>query len=265
MTILNGEVNFLTEDRTIQGNMAIREIEKEFDLIQLWCSMIKPFGFEARDVLDRFMALSLRKMLCDDNSILKEVCPGFKMPPLKGKTFECPGENNEMKLVEINPSMNIKPKEEWIPIEEWLDERIAWIDKNASSIPDAYEDGFFRKICDRQGNRGFQDLFACRVIEEGGKKKKIWEIKDRNDGKKKVYELLKEKGYYDLTIRRMIKHVADKQGAHIERKNSIWIRLANSGEDNRSAISVFATQMIYAATMQIKGLENYNKIITIET
>ena len=166
MIILNGEVNFLTKDRIIHGDIAIREIEKEFDLIQLWCSMIKPFGFDALDVLNRLMALSLRKMLCEDSSILREVCPSFKMPPLEGKELEIPGDNNEMKLVEIYPSMHIKPKEEWIPIEKWLNERIAWVDKDARSIPDAYTDSFFEKISNGIGDHSFQDLFVQKEIEE---------------------------------------------------------------------------------------------------
>ena len=69
---------------------------------------------------------------------------------------------------------------------------------------------------------------------------------------------LKEKGYYDLTIRRMIKFFADKQGAHLEENKSTWFSLANTGKDWKySAISAFATHMIYAATRQIHGLEDY--------
>ena len=73
-----------------------------------------------------------------------------------------------------------------------------------------------------------------------------------------MYSILKEKGYYDLTIRRMIKFFADKQGAHLDDKKSSWFSLANSGKDWRySAISAFATHMIYAATRQIHGLKDY--------
>ncbi len=111
MDISTGEINFLTEDRTFQGINAINEIETEFDLILLWWSMMAPFGIDARKILDRFMALSLRKLLCDKNSLLRKVCPTFKMPPLNGKVFKCPGDNNEMALTEIHPSMKIAPKD----------------------------------------------------------------------------------------------------------------------------------------------------------
>ena len=75
---------------------------------------------------------------------------------------------------------------------------------------------------------------------------------------RKVFTYLKEKGYYDLTIRRMIKFIADKSAAHLEASESAWIRAANSSKDYaESAVSVFATHMIYAATKQIKEFENY--------
>ena len=89
--ILRYEVNFLTLE-SISGDSIIRAIESEFDFVQLCQSMIKPFGSQARDYLDRFIALSLRKFLCDGNSLLKKRCPEFKMPPLEGCHFDCPGE-----------------------------------------------------------------------------------------------------------------------------------------------------------------------------
>ena len=56
----------------------------------------------------------------------------------------------------------------------------------------------------------------------------------------------------------MIKQIADKYGAHIDGKRSLWIRMASqSSSSGMSAISVFATHMIYAATKQVKGLEDY--------
>ena len=83
-------------------------------------------------------------------------------------------------------------------------------------------------------------------------------MKPQNEYKETVYSFLKDKGYYDLTIRRMIKFFADKQGAHLDDKKSTWFELANSGKDwSYSAISAFATHMIYAATHQIYGLKDY--------
>jgi len=70
--------------------------------------------------------------------------------------------------------------------------------------------------------------------------------------------MLKDKGYYDLTIRTLIKHIADKNCAHLDDKKSFWIRMANhSSEMNTSAISAFATHMIYATTKQVDGLSDY--------
>lgn len=59
-----------------------------------------------------------------------------------------------------------------------------------------------------------------------------------------------------MSIRRLIKHIADKQGAHLDTTSSPWIRMSNDGM-SISTIFVFASEMIYAATVQIKELEDY--------
>ncbi len=255
---LGYEVNFLTEDTVLVGDSAISAIKAEFDLIQLWQCMILPFGFQAREVLDRFMALSLRKLLCDNRSLLKMICPTFRMPPLNGQILNIPGEKGEIKLIEIHPTLEITPQSEWLPLKDWLDEKIAWIKKDASDIPDVYEDGFFKKIVSRLGDNDFERLFKPKTIRCDESEMKIWELIDKTEGRQQAYSILKSNDYYDLSIRGMIRHIADKQGAHLDKGNSTWIRMANSSsEDGHSAISVFSTQMMYAAAKQIKGLENY--------
>ncbi len=254
LNILGYEVNWLTEDNY---QVTTRSIQKEFDFIRLCQGMMDPFGAEAGDILGRFIALSLRKLLCDDNSVLKAICPGFKMPPLSGDVFKCEGENNDMKLVEIRTDIHIKPQNEWIPLSEWLDTKIAYIEKGIHDIPDAYEDRFFQLLKVKLDERDVETLFEPKTIDNGSETRTIWVIKDSLDNKEKLYYLLKARGYYDLSIRRMIKHIADKQGAHIDDKISLWISVANTSKARRSAISVFATHMIYAATKQIKDLEDY--------
>lgn len=82
--------------------------------------------------------------------------------------------------------------------------------------------------------------------------------KDPEHNRKKVYDLLKENGYYDLTIKTLIKYIADKNGAHLDTRKSHWIGMTNhAAKIELSAISVVATHMIYAATKQIKGLHDY--------
>ena len=110
--VLNGEVNFLTEDDQMFGDNLCRVIKTEFDLIRSWQGMATTFGYEARTVLDNYIALSLRKLLCDKESLILKICPNFKMPPLDGNEFRCPGENDEMKLVEIHTNIRIKPEAE---------------------------------------------------------------------------------------------------------------------------------------------------------
>lgn len=258
--ILKYEVNFITADKLYRSSI-IEEIKTEFDLVRMCQAMIKPFGLDARRTLDRFIALSLRKLLCDDESLLKRVCEGFKMPPLVGDPFYCDGENNEMRIHEIHPDILIKPQAEWILLGDWLKEKIAWIDKEIDDIPEAYEDRFFHMISDKIGNESFVNLFVEEEIEENGTQKKIWRLKEYEKNKEKVYNILKKKGYYELTIRTLIKYIADKKGAHLEAVKSHWIGMANTGKNwEHSAISVFATHMIYAATKQIKELSDYLEI-----
>ncbi len=252
--VLNYEVNFLTLDDQLFDDKLCGMIKTEFDLIRSWQGMITIFGYDAIRVLDNYIALSLRKLLCDEESLLLKICPNFKMPPLVGKEFRCPGENDEMKLVEINTSLRIKPESEWIALEKWLDQKIAWIEKDVTSIPDAYSNRFYILLAQKLATNKFTDLFECRY--DG--KDRIWCFKNPQSDKQKVYNMLKDKGYYDLTIKTLIKHIADKNGAHLADKRSAWVRMANqSSEINISAISAFATQMMYAATKQVAGLNDY--------
>lgn len=176
------------------------------------------------------------------------------MPPLTGRVCNFPGDNDDMKLVKIHTYVGIKPESEWIPLAKWLSQKIAWIEKDADSIPNAYSEWFFSLLNKKIAKSSFTDLFEYNNSGEGG----IWCLKDPSVNKQKVYDILKNRGYYDLTIRTLIKQFADKNGAHMDNKRSLWIKQANdSSEIDISAISVFATQMIYAATKQIKGLQDY--------
>lgn len=252
---LNYEVNFLTDDDHLVGKKLYEYIKSEFDLIRSWQAMGKLLGFEARSILDNFIALSLRKLLCDkENSLLLRVCPTFKMPPLSGNKESYSGEDDDLKLIEIYPHIGIKPEAEWIPLNEWLNEKIAWIEKDADSIPDAYSDSFYLSLRDKIADKKFTEFFECK--NDGSEK--AWYIINPESNKRKLYDMLKNKGYYDLTVSRFIRHIADKSCAHADEKKSVWISVVNtSSEIDISAISVFATQMIYAATKQIDGLKDY--------
>lgn len=252
---IDGEVNFLTEFSNLGGG-TIQTIKTEFDFIQMCQNMMKPFGIQARDILDRYIALALRKLFCDKNSLLIQECEDFRMPPLCGHKFECAGEDNEMRIVEIYPVIHIKRIEEWVPVNEWLNEKIAWIDKGVDEIPEEYGEIFFQEIVTKLEDR--RQEFLCYFDWEEGKKPNVWRLKNPNENRLKVYSILKDKGYYDLTIKRLIKHIADKQGAHLDRKRSLWISMANQGKEmGYSAMSTFATHMIYASTKQIKALKDY--------
>ena len=136
-----------------------------------------------------------------------------------------------------------------------LQERIAWINRGPEDIPDAYGDWFYHMLLKPLKKDGF-DMFFRPDKDEACHR--IWIFKNPSKDKQRVYEMLKNAGYYDWTIRTMIKHIADTQSAHMDKTRSIWISAANQGkESGRSAISTFASQIIYAATKQINGLGDY--------
>lgn len=258
MEICNGEVNFLTEE--VMGRVAmITELQHEFDFICFCQALMNPYGIQARELLDKFIALSLRKLLVDKDSLLIKVCPDFKMPPLTGDTFDCPGENQDMKLKAIWTETHVKKQNEWIPVYEWLDQIIAKIEKTADDIPELVSDRFFQMILRATGQKtDIQRYYQPEEIEDNEKNETVWRLRAPEENRIKVFMILKEYGYYDLSIHRMIKHIADKQAAHVDSGKSMWINMENTSKDMRqSALSVFATQMIYAATRQIRELKDY--------
>lgn len=58
--------------------------------------------------------------------------------------------------------------------------------------------------------------------------------------------------------------MADQRGAHFDQRDKMWIRMANHGNNiSYTALSVLATYMIYAATKQIKEMENYYVLMPV--
>lgn len=262
INICKHEVNFITEETKDRYNI-VEEIRHEFDFINFCQAIMVPYGVEARARLDRFIALSMRKLLLDKYPLILILCPNFKMPPLTGRQFTCQGdENNDIRLNSIWPFMHVRKQIEWIPFCEWKEQRIAWINKTEKDVPLVLSDKFYKKILDATGNN--QMIVNCYVqesVKQNEEESMVWKMIEPETNQIKVYKLLKEAGYYDLTIKTMIKHIADKEAAHADIGSSTWVKSANSSEDyHHSAISVFATQMIYATTKQIEALKNYWQI-----
>ena len=259
MDICYGEVNFLTKECMSRAN-TINAIRQEFDFISFCQAVIIPFGLQAKDKLDHFLALSMRKLLFDNsNALILKVCPDFMMPPLSGKVFFCPGYQNDMMLNTIETDIHIVKQEKWLPFDEWKDTRVSWIEKSETDVPTAVSDHFYTKVLKGTGNnRVICNSYERKIVEQEGKKVVIWEMKNPVINQKKIYEILKKAGYYDLTIQRLVKNIADTKAAHVDNGEAVWIHMENmSGDFRQSAISVFATHMIYAATKQIKELSDY--------
>ena len=262
MDISRGEVNFLTEMKMYRKEI-LDAIRNEFDFISFCQALIIPYGIEAKKKLDRFIALSMRKLLFDkNNSLILNVCPEFKMPPLTGHPFYVAGEHDEMQLHTIWTNIHVKKQSEWISFTDWKNQKIAWIDKTEKDVPILISDTFYMNLL--SVSRSKAEFTGCyeQVSEvQDGKNNIAWKLKDPDTNQKKIFDILKQSGYYDLTIQRMIKHIADKTAAHTDSSHNVWIGIVNTSIDYRhSAISVFATQMIYAATKQIDELKDYLQV-----
>ena len=88
------------------------------------------------------------------------------MPPLVGGVYNCPGENQEMKLVQINPDVHVKCQKDWMPLDMWLREKISWIEKDENDIPLAYGDRFYCSLAKKLEDTCFKDLFSKDIIDD---------------------------------------------------------------------------------------------------
>ena len=81
--IYKAELNFVDEFNLKRHGM-IMEIEQEFNTIKLCFQQTGLLDKQYQPMIDRIIVMPLRKLLCEESSVLLEVCPDFKMPPLLG-------------------------------------------------------------------------------------------------------------------------------------------------------------------------------------
>lgn len=122
------ELNFIDEFNLSKTGM-IEEIKTEFDIIRLCIQEISKLDAEYERIIDRIMVMPLRKLLCEKNSVLLKVYPNFKMPPLRGNiSVLLDG------LTIIRPPFLVESIDQWISIDQWLQQNIAWLDRKAENI-----------------------------------------------------------------------------------------------------------------------------------
>lgn len=255
------ELNFV-EEFTLSRNGMIKEIKTEFDIIRLCISELLELGKEYERILDRVIVMPLRKLLCENSSVLLKVCPDFKMPKLVG--YPCEIDDNQTL---IRPPYVIENMQSWISVSDWLQQPISWFDRTAGTMSDTIPKYVYECILKRLNDRNyrtrkqeFESKFYCRQVEYRGEITDIYSRRNPQDedSNKAIFEILEMIGYNKLNIYTFLKHISDKRGAHVDAGHSIIVEMINRADTNKmTPIHYFAIQMVYAAKKQIPELNDY--------
>lgn len=252
----NQELNFCIEFNLSRNGM-IEEIKTEFDVLRICFTEQNELVEKYQRCIQRIMVMPLRKLLCEKNSVLLKVCPDFKMPSLQGPWIEL-----DSKLKMIRPPLILTSIETWVSIEEWLNANVAYFDKTASESPTIIAPYVFQVIQNKLSKTEKLELLGLYELKEilVGQDLEQCYVKKHNDetNNQKVYTLLKKANYYDLSVYNFIKHLSDKQGAHIDIGHGPVIELVNNKDNNgHNLILYFCIYMIWAAKKQVPELESY--------
>lgn len=251
------ELNFLVEFHLSRRGM-IEEIKTEFDIIRLCYSQYEELGTEYKEMIDRILVMPLRKLLCEKNSVLLQVCPMFKMPPLNGRHFE----SLDKLHLELAP-YSIAEQSQWITVEEWLKQIIAYYDKDVTDLPSAIPEDVFQNILNklnRSDKAEFETMFIQKTLSYSGDTLKVRSRVNPDDSATNqiIYNLMDQAGYYKLTVYNFIKHLSDKRGAHIDVGTAPLIQVINGTQQEKiTPIVCMAAQLLFAAKRQIPELLDY--------
>lgn len=81
------ELNFIFE-YPLSRNGMVQELTTELNVLRFGLSNIQEIGQDYSDVIDRVILVPLRKLLCENQSVIKLLCPDFKMMPIKGRLID---------------------------------------------------------------------------------------------------------------------------------------------------------------------------------
>lgn len=255
------ELNFV-EEFNLKRHGMIEEIETEFNIIRLCIQEMSELDAEYHSMLNRILVMPLRKLLCENSSVLLNVCPDFRMPPLVG--FQITLEDEQ---VIVRPPYKVKEIAKWISVQEWLDQNISWFIRDVNSmaeiLPESVYEGILNKLSGKKYKNfksQFEGMYSKKQVEYKGEVLEVYCKQNPLDisANQKISEILDEIGYNKLSVYDFIKHMSDKRGAHIDVGHSLVVELVN-GEDaiGLTPIHYFAIQMIYAAKIQIPELAGY--------
>lgn len=257
------ELSFILEMELRREGM-IKEVRREFDIIKLCCKLLADPSVD-RNIIDRILVMPLRKLLCEDKSVLLKLVPNLKLSPLSGDFIEVDGG-----LHITTPKLLALSEDKWLSIEDWRNQIIAYFDKNENDLPEKYPEFTFLQIKNKLKNADkiiFESMFDTEEVDYGYGKEIYYRRKNRGNTNENtvIFQLLKDIGYYDLTTFKFIKHISDKRGAHIDVGYAPLIKIINDPQKNGfSLILSIAIQTIYAVRKQIPELIDYWPDMAIE-
>ena len=256
MKIFNPKLDFVQcFDLSRAGK--IDQIKAEFDIIRICFSCENILSDEYKDVLDRIVIMPIRKLLCEKNSLLEDVCPNFKMLPFEGRKIDLLDD-----LYVTLPPLDISPQEKWISLEEWKNQTIAYFRRDKEDFDGIIPIKTYEGVCNSlKGNekKVFTALFSLQDVLISGKVDKSYVlVNDCEDNREIAYNLMKKAGCYELNVYDFLKHLADKRGAHLDSSSSLLIPIINEkNKEGYNLVKCIAFQLIYASMTQIPELGDY--------
>lgn len=256
MVCYTPELSFLFKAKLGRQGM-IRELEMEFNIIRFAISYSQHSYNGNMEMIDRILVMPLRKLLLEsqNKSIVLLLCPSFSMPKVKGQHLIAEDGLN----IELAP-YEFSEQNQWIKLEDWAEQLVAWFDKNENDLPNAIPKETFDTILDKlkgEEKSIFKSFFYYDKIEYQNDVINVYIRNNPADinANKTIFTMMDKAGYYKLTVRDFIKHLSDKRGAHIDLVISPLIQMIDN--TRVTPIMCFALQLIYAAKKQIPELSNY--------
>ena len=253
------ELNFVFEFPLGRKGL-IDEIEEELDIMLLVMEEKHRLGAEYNKMLEKILVMPLRKLLFKNQGeyLLEKVCPDFKMPKLNGTINEY-----DDKLFVVNPPYKLGEYEDWVDLNTWGEQVMAYFYKSKDNLPEGIQEFVFNGILNKL--RGpekteFSSLFHKEETIIEGESISLFVRNNAEDEiqNSRIFELMKKAGYYDLTLYTFLKGISDKKGAHIDINNSPMFSVINTGTNElNSPVLCFAFQLIYAIKKQIPEFVDY--------
>jgi hypothetical protein len=163
-------------------------------------------------------SVELRKLLCDENPSIYAVDPNPKFSSFELNYTKISGPYLET-VFEILPEHMVSKKPNLMSLDNWLSQKIIYYDRQAEDISNEIDEKTFQAIIDnlyQNDKKCFTNFYHPSIAEFKDEKIKVF---SRNDSKnieqtKNIYKILNKVGYNFIDVRKVIKLIANKFGAH---------------------------------------------------